>query len=143
MQKEVLQIIDEINKEKEIIRLEKEQEYRNRQELLAQNTPKKSSNSQKTKIYPRYNIAFKCNYCDGGKSDYSVGFNGVCSEELIKNNIEIEHRTWCRSNDCPCNKYHNSQINYKQLNEVYHNGDMVCYESTMLKDWRAIHHYVR
>ena len=43
----------------------------------------------------RPNIAFKCNYCDGGASDKSVGFNGVCSDAVIYNNIDVEHRTWC------------------------------------------------
>ncbi len=138
IQKEVMQIIDEQHKEKEQIRLKKEQEHRKKQELLTQkNTTKKVTNRTKTKIYPRYNIAFKCNYCDGGKSDYNVGFNGVCSKELIKNNIEIEQRTWCSSNDCPCNKYHNSQIHYEHLNEMFNNGTMICYECTMLKDWKA------
>jgi hypothetical protein len=31
----------------------------------------------------RPNIAFKCNYCDGGKSTSSIGFNGICSEKLF------------------------------------------------------------
>ena len=26
----------------------------------------------------RCNIVFKCNYCDGGKSNILMGFNGVC-----------------------------------------------------------------
>lgn len=38
----------------------------------------------------RPNIAFKCNYCDGGKSSSSIGFNGICSERTIRYNIDIE-----------------------------------------------------
>lgn len=29
------------------------------------------------KKYPRENIAFKCNFCDGGKTAEKIGFNGV------------------------------------------------------------------
>ena len=57
------------------------------QAITKQQASKKSRNE-----HP--NIAFKCNYCDGGSSDKSVGFNGVCSDTVIYNNIEVEHRTW-------------------------------------------------
>jgi hypothetical protein len=63
----------------------------------------------------RPNIAFKCNYCDGGSSDKSVGFNGVCSDAVIYNNIEVEHRTWCCSEDCSCPRYLNGEITRADL----------------------------
>ena len=37
----------------------------------------------------RPNIAFKCNYCDGGKSSSSICFNGICSERIIRYNIDV------------------------------------------------------
>ena len=40
----------------------------------------------------RKNVAFKCNYNDGGKNDERIGFCGVCSDGVIWNNIEVEDR---------------------------------------------------
>jgi len=34
---------------------------------------------QKEKLYPRANVAFKCNYCDGGKTSDNIGVDGICS----------------------------------------------------------------
>ena len=40
----------------------------------------------------RANIAFKCSFCDGGQSESKqlIGFNGACSDDMIRHNIEIE-----------------------------------------------------
>lgn len=86
----------------------------------------------------RPNIAFKCNYCDGGSSDKSVGFNGVCSDAVIYNNIEVEHRTWCCSEDCSCPRYLNGEITREELEEMCKDGGFICYESQMLRDWKAM-----
>lgn len=85
----------------------------------------------------RPNIAFKCNYCDGGASATSVGFQGVCSDEIIYNNIEVEHRTWCCSDDCGCLQYLRSEITRKELDDMCEDG-FLCYESQMLRDWKAM-----
>lgn len=92
----------------------------------------------KTKVYPRANIAFKCNFCDGGHSDEQVGFNGVCSDDVIRNNIELEKRKWCSSDDCACGQYLKGYITRSELEEVCNNGGFVCYESQMLRDWKAL-----
>lgn len=92
----------------------------------------------KTKVYPRANIAFKCNFCDGGYSDEQVGFNGVCSDDVIRNNIELEKRTWCSSEDCACGQYLKGDITRFELDALCNNGGFVCYESQMLREWKAL-----
>jgi hypothetical protein len=86
----------------------------------------------------RPNIAFKCNYCDGGKSSSSIGFNGVCSEKIIRYNIDVEQRTWCCSEDCPCYNYLLGYITREELDAQLEDGGFVCYESQMLRDWKAM-----
>ncbi|MBX4272110.1 hypothetical protein [Clostridium estertheticum] len=92
----------------------------------------------KARVYPRANIAFKCNFCDGGHSDEQVGFNGDCSDDVIRNNIELEKRTWCSSDDCACGQYLKCDITRSELEDVCNNGGFVCYESQMLRDWKAL-----
>ncbi|CRZ33868.1 hypothetical protein DFR55_15211 [Herbinix hemicellulosilytica] len=91
----------------------------------------------KTKIYTRANVAFKCNFCDGGRSEKQIGYNGVCSDNIIFNNIVIEKRTWCSSDDSPCNQYLKGIINRYELDDICSDGGFVCYESQMLRDWKA------
>lgn len=119
----------------------KEQEKKKEQELKFHRESEGGTNKflkRKNNTHPRANIAFKCNFCDGGQSKYQVGFNGVCSEELIYNNIEVEHRTWCNSDDCPCLHYHNGEITRDELEARCEDGGFVCYESQMLRDWKAL-----
>ena len=92
----------------------------------------------KHKKMARANIAFKCNYCDGGKFDNQVGFDGVCSDSVIYNNIAVEHRTWCNSDDCACLDYYNGKISRDELDQKCKDGGFVCYESQMLRDWKAL-----
>ena len=40
------------------------------------------------------NLAFKCNFCDGGCSSDCLGFKGVCSDEQIEYNITKKNRAW-------------------------------------------------
>lgn len=85
----------------------------------------------------RSNIAFKCTYCDGGKTQNTIGFNGVCSDAMIRYNIEEVHRIWCSDIDCPCRKYLDGEINRKELCDCMTDDGIVCYESAMLRDWKA------
>ncbi len=96
-------------------------------------SPRKS-----VKTIQRSNIAFKCNFCDGGQSDEQIGFNGVCSDDLIHNNIIIEKRTWCNSEDCPCLHYHNGDMTREELDSRCKDDGFVCYESQMLREWKAM-----
>lgn len=86
----------------------------------------------------RPNIAFKCNYCDGGKSSSSIGFNGICSERIIRYNIDVEQRTWCCSEDCACFNYLCGDLTRDELEAELDDGGFVCYESQMLRDWKAM-----
>lgn len=85
----------------------------------------------------RENTAFKCNYCDGGKSKEQVGFSGVCSDAIIQNNILVENRTWCGADDSPCFHYFSGEIDRKELEAQMTDGGFACYESHMIRDWRA------
>ncbi len=118
---------------------EKKQETsRKEKENLKIVSPKDEKIERKIKVYPRENIAFKCNYCDGGKSNKEMGFNGVCSDEIIKNNIEIEQRTWCSSEECDCLSYLKGEISRFELDSIHNDGRYVCYESQMLREWKAM-----
>ena len=95
------------------------------------------SRKKKTRA-ARPNIAFKCNYCDGGKSSSSIGFNGICSERIIRYNIDVEQRTWCCSEDCACFNYLCGDLSRDELETELEDGGFVCYESQMLRDWKAM-----
>lgn len=91
-------------------------------------------NAIKRQIVVRRNIAFKCNYCDGGKADNDIGFNGVCSDFVIDHNIK-DKKTWCCSENCHCKHYFDGQINRQQLEKAMSSGEFVCYESNLLSNW--------
>lgn len=107
-----------------------------RQEQM-KNSDSSKLTSKNTKL-KRANIAFKCNYCDGGKSDTQIGFEGVCSDEIIYNNICVEKRTWCNSDDCACLHYLNHEMTRHELDKKCNDSAFVCYESQMLRDWKAL-----
>lgn len=82
------------------------------------------------------NIAIKCNFCDGGSNANHIGFSGVCSDQNIKRNIEIENKVWCNNERCPCYRYYKGRINRQELTNIMATrNELVCYESTMLSDW--------
>ena len=93
---------------------------------------------RKYKRVEKPNIAFKCNYCDGGIKENDIGFYGVCSDAIIYNNIEVEHKTWCSAEECPCMQFMNGQISRQDLDDILANGDLICYESQMLREWKAM-----
>ncbi len=136
--KQIMDMLDNIKQDKEKVRLEQEMQQKQmnekkQEQLICHNKPR----STKVKIYPRYNIAFKCNYCDGGKSDTQVGFNGVCSDATIYNNIVVEKKAWCNDVSCDCLRYHNGEISRKALEQIFVELGSLCYESVMLRDWKA------
>ncbi|MEA5011105.1 MAG: hypothetical protein VB100_05220 [Angelakisella sp.] len=125
------------------VKREKEQEAEEKKALKVDKTAVErvlsaKQEQGKNKKMNRANIAFKCNYCDGGQSANQVGFNGVCSDAIINNNIAIEHRTWCNSEDCPCLVYFHGEMSREDLDALCDDGGFVCYESQMLRDWRAL-----
>ena len=74
-------------------------------------------------------VAFKMNYCDGGATSERVGFDGICSDENIFYNIRKAKRRWCSNDRCQCKKYLDRK-NFRR-------DEFICYESTLLKDWRV------
>lgn len=74
-------------------------------------------------------IAFKMNFCDGGANVKRVGFDGICSDENIFYNIRKAKRRWCSNDRCQCKKYIDGK-NFRR-------NEFICYESTLLKDWRV------
>lgn len=88
----------------------------------------------------RANVAFKCNYCDGGKTPTCIGFNGICSDSVLRYNIEKAHHVWCSDAESPCRCYLDGEISREELENMMCGGgglDYVCYESQMLRDWKA------
>lgn len=79
------------------------------------------------------NIAFKCNYCDGGKDENSVGFAGICSRNNIRYNIETRKYKWCSNPECECRKYYNGLTSYLDLPDDL----LPCVDSRILLDWEA------
>lgn len=80
------------------------------------------------------NLAIKCNYCDGGSDAEHIGFSGICSDNVREYNIQVEKRTWCNNDRCPCFQYHKGRITKDKLKSP---SDFVCYESMMLSSWMA------
>lgn len=124
-------LIEEINEEsRKVIALNEKRTVTTRQITPIQ--------KKKKARVERPNIAFKCNYCDGGKSSSTIGFNGVCSDRVLVNNIEIEKRTWCCSEDSPCFSYLCGDLTRAQLEAEFKYSGYVCYESQMLREWKAM-----
>ncbi|MCK9223236.1 MAG: hypothetical protein M0Q40_11575 [Limnochordia bacterium] len=131
---------------------EKEERKRNRlkeikaqkQHILVTSRPPKRTRTRRRKI-PCSNIAFRCNYCDGGRSSEQVGFYGVCSDTQIRYNIDKAEYAWCSSQDSRCKQYLQGLLNRQQLESFMgEEGEgYVCYESQMLRDWRALGGTVR
>lgn len=99
--------------------------------------PQTANPKLKARIAERLNIAFKCNFCDGGASHNIIGFNGICSDKIIRYNIENAHHAWCSNESCHCRRYLDGKISRKDLIADMKSGGFVCYESTMLRDWKA------
>ncbi len=72
-------------------------------------------------------IAIKCTYNNGDEDDY-VGFNGTCSENIIKWNIE-KGRVWCSNKNCDCRKYYDKGFKGKIPVEP-------CMESVLFNAWK-------
>lgn len=100
-----------------------------------QKTEKRMPNAKRN--YPKANIAFKCNFCDGGKSENGIGYKRACSDEVINYNIEIAQHNWCCSAECPCGQYYDGIIDRATLDSYAEKGGFVCYESQMLRKWTA------
>ena len=104
--------------------------------------PRRSTQTRSAKRpAPPSNIAFKCNYCDGGKSYRHVGYLGPCSDKMIDFNIYEAHHSWCSSEDSPCMQYMNGEISRCELDQMCSDDGYICYESQMLRCWKALAGY--
>lgn len=83
------------------------------------------------------NLAFKCNYCDGGSNENSIGYKDVCSDDQIRYNIEVKRHSWCSSSECACCQYLHGEITREELEDKHATDGFVCYESSMLISWTA------
>lgn len=135
------EVLDRIEREKQIKLQEQEAEEIRRQERIKTQEVERASKTARP--YPRKNIAFKCTYCDGGKSDSCIGFNGLCSDEQKNRNVFIEKRTWCYAEENPCRMYLEGKITKTQLEEKYQQDtSSICYESNIFKAWNYSAGYV-
>lgn len=99
--------------------------------------PKPEKLKREKQIRDNSNIAIKCNYCDGGKSDTVFGYQGVCSDEVLHQNVSIIRRPWCSASTCECKRYSNGEIDRAELEQKNSDGEFICYESRLLRDWVA------
>ena len=130
------QIEEEIaqKKQQEIL---KQQERQQKIEEISRSVSVVNARSGKKRNYPKENIAFKCNFCDGGKDQNGIGYLCACSDELIGYNIEVAQHSWCCNEDAPCSQYYDGIIDRETLDEQNGDGGFVCYESQMLRNWAA------
>ena len=96
----------------------------------------KKSASLEANRYASKNIAFKCTFNDGGLEENGIGFIKICSDALI-NKYAKREGTWCSNWECPCKVYYDGKMTRRELDKIHRNGDLVCYESGMLIDWKA------
>ena len=130
-------------KEAELRRIHEERDEQ--AQALAINLKKiKKSYAKKTvsKTSDLNNIAFKCNYCDGGSGKETVGYQGVCSDDTIKYNINSSKHVWCSQPENMCNKYLQGEVSREEVCKFYEStksefSKSVCYESQMLEIWIA------
>lgn len=133
IQKQILELVDKNNRRKEeearMVEELRQKELDARREQNFQAVRKHTT----PKYVKRENVAFKCTYCDGGKTRNCIGFKGLCSEENIIFNIE-SGRSWCSRS--VCRDYFDGEITRKKLTEIYKESDSVCYECRILLDWK-------
>lgn len=86
------------------------------------------------------NIAFKCNYCDGGKNENGIGFRAVCSRSNMLSNIDLKTGNWCGDEKSPCRQYCCNEITSEEFEKIMRerNKDLVCFESNLLNEWMAV-----
>jgi len=76
---------------------------------------------------PNKYVAFKCTYNDADEG-ILVGFNGTCSDSIIKANIKND-RIWCKQQTNPCKKYYDNGFRGKRPNYP-------CSESELFYKWK-------
>lgn len=84
-----------------------------------------------------FDIAVNLVYCDGGKNESTIGFNGVCSDDVLEENVSSADDRWCTQRDCRCGVYaeNKSTATRRELDRLMEDGGFVCPESRLLRDW--------
>ena len=98
---------------------------------------KPDAKQRASQLRDKSNIAIKCNYCDGGRTDTVFGYKGVCSEAMLHQNVIVSRRPWCSAATCECKRYTAGKITREELEKKNADGGFVCYESRLLRDWIA------
>ena len=124
------QVIEQMMQEKE------EQDAKEKAERMPQLMPS-ATDAKNTGKAERANVIFKCIFCDGGSDEDHIGYNGICSDDMMHYNIEDAGRSRCSDTTCPCKRYYEGEIDETELEELVSDGGFVCYESKMLRDWTA------
>lgn len=115
----------------------REQHIRETSDPIQTKAVRSAATKSKKRSHQKTNIAFKCNYCNGGQKKNGIGYIEACSDDMIKYNIEVAHHTWCSDYESPCCQYHSGEISREDLDLFAEDGGFVCYESQMLRDWTA------
>lgn len=119
-----------------------EEAKRKEREIARVTAEIKAGKTGTSKVSTVSNIAFKCNYCDGGKELNSIGYKGVCSDSMIRHNITVAKNVWCKQPENVCNKYLHGEMTREELNSFYESTEskginLLCYESQILSEWIA------
>lgn len=102
-----------------------------KQSVFSSSDPSRVKASGRKKEYaPLESVAFKCNYCDGGKSSTCIGFNGKCSDAMIRYNIDIAKHVVCSAKSV-CKRYHDGLISRAELDALPN----PCQESLLHDEW--------
>lgn len=136
--KDLLKQVEEDKNTKIKIEEEKKlkEELKKQREIEEKKIEEKDNVKKTKKVKTDSNVAFKCNYCDGGSNNDSIGYKSVCSDEIINYNVNNIKHIWCRDPDCDCYQYLHNDISREYLESKCKKAN-VCYESQMLVDWRA------
>lgn len=130
---------DDQNALEELLKEKEELDARSRESVartfLAESAQRRPASGKSNVKKP--NIAFKCNYCDGGSSKQHIGYMGACSDKMIHYNINVARHSWCSDPNCPCRQYWDGEIDGSDLDRICYDGGFTCYESKMLIEWTA------
>lgn len=81
------------------------------------------------------NVAFKCTYCDGGRTENRIGFDGLCSDDNITTNIRNK-RDWCNTGPI-CIRRYRREITRQEFIELASSGATLCHECKIFKNWKV------
>lgn len=120
-----------INRQRE----ERMAEFESRFAYVPDNKP--TAKQRASQLRDKSNIAIRCNYNDGGRTETLFGYKGICSEAVLHQNVVVSRRPWCSAATCECKRYTGGKITREELEKKYADGTFICHESKLLRDWIA------